>query len=194
MVPKNKVVITVTGIVLVALFWIYWVSVNPMDEKAMVKFISVQEVLQTENYERVRIGGIVEDGSIILSSTNKLEVVFTLKEGDSFLPVEFIGTRPDLFKNGAEVIVEGLYQEGSFHADILQTKCASRYEGDLRDPSFYNLDEIEICPQFLAVFPSASLLVLGFYLKYYYHYTLGLMIIGFSLQGDVWRLSFQCSL
>jgi len=41
-------------------------------------------------------------------------------------------------------IVEGLYQEGSFHADILQTKCASRYEGDLRDASSYNLDEIEI--------------------------------------------------
>ena len=126
MAPKNKVVITVTGIALVALFWIYWVSINPMDEKAMVKFISVQEVLQTENHERVRIGGIVADGSIILSSTNKLEVAFTLKEGDSFLPVEFIGTRPDLFKNGAEVIVEGLYQEGSFHADILQPKCASR--------------------------------------------------------------------
>ena len=144
MVPKNKVVITVTGIALVALFWIYWVSVNPMDEKAMVKFISVQEVLQSKNHERVRIGGIVADGSIILSSTNRLEVVFTLKEGDLFLPVEFIGTRPDLFKNGAEVIVEGLYQEGSFYADILQTKCASRYEGDLRDASFYNLDEIEI--------------------------------------------------
>ena len=131
MVPKNKVVITVTGIALIALFWIYWVSVNPMDEKAMVKFISVQEVLQSKNHERVRIGGIVADGSIILSSTNKLEVVFTLKEGDSFLPVEFIGTRPDLFRNGAEVIVEGLYQEGSFHADILQTKCASRYDDSL---------------------------------------------------------------
>ena len=97
MLPKNKVVITVTGLVLVALFWIYWVSANPMDEKAMVKFISVQEVLHTENHERVRIGGIVADGSINLSSTNKLEVAFTLKEGDSFLPVEFIGTRPDLF-------------------------------------------------------------------------------------------------
>jgi cytochrome c-type biogenesis protein CcmE len=141
---NNKVLITVTGITIVALFWIYWVSVNPMDEKAMVKFISVQEILKTVNNERVRIGGIVADGSIAISSTNKLEVAFTLKEGNSLLPVEFIGTRPDLFKNGAEVIVEGLYQDGSFHADILQTKCASRYEGDLRNASYYNLDEIEI--------------------------------------------------
>ena len=78
MLPKNKVVITVTGLALVALFWIYWVSANPMDEKAMVKFISVQEVLHTENHERVRIGGIVADGSIALSSTNKLEMAFTL--------------------------------------------------------------------------------------------------------------------
>ena len=74
MAPKNKIVITVTGFILVALFWIYWVSVNPIDEKAMVKFISVQEILQTEDNERVRIGGVVADGSITLSSTNKLEV------------------------------------------------------------------------------------------------------------------------
>ena len=75
MAPKNKIVITVTGFTLVALFWIYWVSVNPIDERAMVKFISVQEILQTEDNERVRIGGVVADGSINLSSTNKLEVL-----------------------------------------------------------------------------------------------------------------------
>ena len=60
------------------------------------------------------------------------------------LPVKFIGTRPDLFKHGAEVIIEGVYANGSFNADMLQTKCASRYEGDLRDESSYKLDEINI--------------------------------------------------
>ena len=41
-------------------------------------------------------------------------------------------------------IVEVVYLNGSFNADMLQTKCASRYEGDLRDESSYKLDEIKI--------------------------------------------------
>ena len=52
-------------------------------------------------------------------------------------------TRPDLFKDGAEVIVTGQYINGTFYADELQTKCASRYEGDLRDENAYNLTEID---------------------------------------------------
>jgi hypothetical protein len=32
---------------------------------------------------------------------------------------------------------------GVFYADELQTKCASRYEGDLRNESSYNLNEID---------------------------------------------------
>jgi hypothetical protein len=32
--------------------------------------------------------------------------------------------------------------DGVFYADELQTKCASRYEGDLRNESSYNLIEV----------------------------------------------------
>jgi cytochrome c-type biogenesis protein CcmE len=37
-----------------------------------------------------------------------------------------------MFKDGSEVIVEGIYDGERFFADNLMTKCASRYEGDLR--------------------------------------------------------------
>ena len=67
---------------------------------------------------------------------------FLLKEGKIDINVNFIGVRPDLFKDNAEVIVTGVYKDGIFHADNLQTKCASRYEGDLREGSSYNLEEI----------------------------------------------------
>ena len=40
-------------------------------------------------------------------------------------------------KDEAEVIIEGNYYGGKFSADQLQTKCASRYEGDLKDESSY---------------------------------------------------------
>jgi cytochrome c-type biogenesis protein CcmE len=141
---KYKVILTVIGLSLISTFWILWSSFNPVNEKALVKFISVKEILDSNNIERVRIGGIVADSSIIVTPSNRMEVFFNIKEGASILPVRFLGARPDLFKHGAEVIVEGAYSNGSFNADMLQTKCASRYEGDLRDASSYKLDEINI--------------------------------------------------
>lgn len=141
---KYKVILSVIGLSLISFFWILWSSFNPVNEKALVKFISVREILDSKNIERVRLGGIVADSSIIVSPSNRMEVYFNIKEGASILPVKFIGARPDLFKHGAEVIVEGAYSNGSFNADMLQTKCASRYEGDLRDASSYQLDDINI--------------------------------------------------
>ena len=141
---KYKVISTVIGLSLISAFWILWSSFNPVNEKALVKFISVREILNSKNIERVRIGGVVADSSIIVSPSNRMEVYFNIKEGASILPVKFVGARPDLFKHGAEVIVEGAYSNGSFNADMLQTKCASRYEGDLRDASSYKLDDINI--------------------------------------------------
>ena len=83
------------------------------------------------------MGGLVKDGSIIISKTNYLDCSFVLKEGKTELNVKYDQTRPDLFKDGAEVIVTGQYLDGIFYADELQTKCASRYEGDLREESNY---------------------------------------------------------
>ena len=49
---------------------------------------------------------------------------------------------PYICKDEAEVIVEGNYLGGKFSADQLQTKCASRYEGDLKDQSAYKYENI----------------------------------------------------
>ncbi|MFQ5514130.1 MAG: cytochrome c maturation protein CcmE [Myxococcota bacterium] len=35
---------------------------------------------------------------------------------------------PDLFKDGAEVVVEGRFEEGRFLADRVMAKCPSKYE------------------------------------------------------------------
>ena len=125
-------------------FWIWWASTNPASEQALVKFLSVQQLFAEEQAERIRLGGLVADESIKLDENNYMSCNFDLQEGEAILRVHFVGVRPDLFKNGAEVIVEGIYMNGVFDADILQTKCASRYEGDLRDADSYNLEEVSI--------------------------------------------------
>ena len=140
---NKKFTVMISGVVAVVIFWIGWVSSNPKDEKAMATFISVEKLLNDKIDKRTKLGGLVKDGSIIISKTNYLDCSFVLKEGVTELNVKYDRTRPDLFKDGAEVIVTGLYLDGTFYADELQTKCASRYEGDLRDESNYKLTEIE---------------------------------------------------
>ena len=141
---KNKFYYAISGVVLVVVFWIWWASTNPASEQALVKFLSVQQLFAEEQAERIRLGGLVADESIKLDENNYISCNFDLQEGEAILRVHFVGVRPDLFKNGAEVIVEGIYMNGVFEADILQTKCASRYEGDLRDADSYNLEEVSI--------------------------------------------------
>ena len=49
------------------------------------------------------------------------------------MQVYYNGTRPDLFKDDAEVVVAGKFDNNLIMATELQTKCASRYEGDLKN-------------------------------------------------------------
>ena len=44
------------------------------------------------------------------------------------LPVTYQGTVPDAFKEGIEVVVEGKYNNGTFWASNILTKCPSKYE------------------------------------------------------------------
>lgn len=141
---KNKFILAVSGIVVVFVLWVYWVSTTPSEgSKSMVEFITVEDLVDYEN-ERVRLGGLIQDGSIQISESNLLDVHFYLDQGDESVKVHYTKTRPDLFKDGAEVIVEGIYTGNLFEADMLQTKCASRYEGDLRYESGYDMTEVEI--------------------------------------------------
>lgn len=140
---NNKIFSLIVGVLSVILFWIGWVSLNPSDKKAMARFVSVENLVNNEISTRTKLGGIVKEGSIEISKSNQLDCFFVLKEGSAELAVNYSKTRPDLFKDGAEVIVTGEYRDGIFVADELQTKCASRYEGDLREESNYKLDELE---------------------------------------------------
>ena len=124
--PKAKFIIAILGLSLVAIGWMV------LDfESEEVPFISVADLLEHhESYsqEKFRLGGNVIDGSIQYSE-DKLDISFNLKQGEATLPVTHHSAAvPDLFKDGSQVIVEGVYHEGVFVAENLMTKCASRYE------------------------------------------------------------------
>ena len=89
-------------------------ELNQMGHRAMV--------------QRVRVGGDVEEGSII---RNGRDVSFVLHQDALKLKVLDSGMDPlpDTFKGGAQALADGrLGPDGVFEASKIQAKCASKYE------------------------------------------------------------------
>jgi cytochrome c-type biogenesis protein CcmE len=75
---------------------------------------------------RVRLGGLVKEGSIVRS--DKLDVRFEVTDGNETVPVTYHGILPDLFREGQGVIAEGaLDNAGHFKADSVLAKHDEKY-------------------------------------------------------------------
>jgi cytochrome c-type biogenesis protein CcmE len=78
--------------------------------------------------EAVRVSGKVTADPIHWDVRNLL-LTFTMGEGEASVPVSYKGIKPDMFKTGADVIVEGqIGQDGILVASHLMTSCPSKYE------------------------------------------------------------------
>ena len=78
--------------------------------------------------QRVRVGGDVEEGSIVREGRT---VSFVLHQDALKLKVVYSGMDPlpDTFKGGAQALADGrLGPDGTFEANKIQAKCASKYE------------------------------------------------------------------
>ena len=75
---------------------------------------------------RVRIGGLVKEGSV--QRGDKLAVRFEVTDGKSTVGVAYRGLLPDLFREGQGVVAEGaLDAEGMFEADSVLAKHDESY-------------------------------------------------------------------
>jgi cytochrome c-type biogenesis protein CcmE len=75
---------------------------------------------------RFRLGGLVEDGSVVRSEGTNVR--FVISDLAKQLPVTFTGVLPDLFREGQGVIAEGMLQnDGEFHADSVLAKHDEKY-------------------------------------------------------------------
>lgn len=79
----------------------------------------------------IRVSGKVQEGSIRQSPDRRVHD-FNMVDGKGVLAVHFRGILPDLFKDGAVVIVEGKYGiNGVLVASNVMTACPSKYEAEL---------------------------------------------------------------
>ena len=75
---------------------------------------------------RIRLGGLVKDGSVVRS--DGLRVRFEVTDGKSAIPVAYHGVLPDLFREGQGVVAEGaLDGAGTFDADTILAKHDETY-------------------------------------------------------------------
>jgi cytochrome c-type biogenesis protein CcmE len=92
-------------------------------------YVTIAELAgQGSSAQSVRVVGNVI-GESILWEPRDLRLQFEITDGNGLLPVSYSGARPDMFRDGAEVVVEGkLSPDGTFEARTMLLKCPSKYE------------------------------------------------------------------
>ena len=92
-------------------------------------YMTIAEVLERGPSTRnVRVAGFVIGESIVWDARD-LHLQFEITDDSGQLPVLYSGARPDMVRDGAEVVVEGkLGDEGVFEAQTMLLKCPSKYE------------------------------------------------------------------
>ncbi|MCV2864269.1 cytochrome c maturation protein CcmE [Defluviimonas sp. WL0075] len=75
--------------------------------------------------ETFRIGGLVEDGSLVRGEG--AEITFRVTDGNGVVPVSYTGLLPDLFGEGEGVVATGKLVGGTFEANEILAKHDETY-------------------------------------------------------------------
>jgi cytochrome c-type biogenesis protein CcmE len=115
------------GVIVVAMAFLAWLGYG--ESKTYYHTIAEYQTLNgSARNHRMRLAGTVAPGSIRHSSGR---VNFVLEEQGKTLAVSYIGSDPlpDTFVDKSQALVEGRpASDGSFVAEHVQAKCASKYE------------------------------------------------------------------
>jgi cytochrome c-type biogenesis protein CcmE len=117
-------------LVVVIIGTLTWLAAGGINEtKTYYKTISEVHAMGNDAYEkRIRVGGDVKQGSIVREGK---AVRFTITQDAKVLHVIYDGTDPlpDTFRDGSQALADGkLMADGTFRANKIQAKCASKYE------------------------------------------------------------------
>lgn len=126
--PNRRQVKFIVGGAIIALTVAYLVF-NAASGSAAY-YVTVKEALtQGSSSQRdVRVSGLIV-GESILWEPRDLRLEFQIADDSGTLPVAYQGARPDMFRDGAEVVVEGrMSPQGVFEARTMLLKCPSKYE------------------------------------------------------------------
>ena len=124
---KTRTKFVIGGAVIIAV--IVALSLQEL-QKTTVFFYTPTEVLASpaEFAEKtIRIGALVQQGSVDWNA-KAIQLSFNItEEGKNFIPVYYSGVKPDLFREGQGVVVEGRMIGKRFEAIQLLVKHSEEY-------------------------------------------------------------------
>ena len=121
---RNRLIITLilfasitSGISLI----LYFLSDN------IVFFITPSEISDKHLGKKIRIGGLVEQGSINKSDRG---IIFSITDNEKSMKIKYSGILPGLFREGQGVVSEGIFRNklDIFEAERLLTKHDENYK------------------------------------------------------------------
>lgn len=130
-VKKRTKLLVGVGLIVVALAVLMALGFS----QSKMYFVTLDELLRqpaARTGQQLRVNGKLI-GSSVGFDPDKVLLKFTLTDGKQSLPVVYKGVRPGSFEDGTEVLVEGRFQDGTFHAENVLTKCPSKYEAKTQD-------------------------------------------------------------
>ena len=101
-----------------------WLVLSALQDN-IVLFYSPSELAEVQTANRqLRIGGLVEDGSVVIDGLNAR---FVLGDGDAVVNVAYEGALPDLFREGQGIIAQGQFDGDLFRAETVLAKHDETY-------------------------------------------------------------------
>lgn len=123
--PKRKRLLTL--VISMASLGIAALLIIPVFQENLVYFQSPSDLQESapDPDKRIRIGGLVKDGST--EKITEMNLRFTITDGQHEIPVQYEGLVPTLFREGQGVIAEGKLAQGVFQAEKILTKHDENY-------------------------------------------------------------------
>ncbi len=116
-------VIVLAAVAMVAAFLAFYIAAPD----ALQFFRSPSEVAETPPppSEVFRIGGLVEDGTLVRGQGET--ITFSVTDGGASVPVAYTGVLPDLFDEGEGMVGTGRYIDGVFQATEILARHDESY-------------------------------------------------------------------
>ena len=106
------------------------ISIQELRDKTVFFYTPEEVLVNPSKFENktIRIGALVQKGSVIWNP-REIHLSFNITEnGNVFIPVSYSGTKPDLFREGQGVVIEGKMNKKKFEAVQLLVKHSEEYK------------------------------------------------------------------
>lgn len=126
---KINRLITILVILSICSSGVYIILSNLSDN--IVFFYPPSEIPKTiSNTEKIRVGGLVKQGSIQKIASNK--ILFTVEDNKSELQIEYEGITPALFREKQGIVAEGKFSDDHL---FIASKLLSKHDENYRPPA-----------------------------------------------------------